>query len=271
LGQVSLPSFDYSSARNTAINYNVSSGVSYSLARRSSLSADYRLSHSGYTGADVRTQGVGGTYRLGITRYGTFNAGYHFLQADYPQIAGTPQLYRLHVIDVGGDYARSLSFSRNTTFSFMVGSAVIDREGSADVRITGSANLNHELNRTWSLYANYFRGMTFVDGFGQPFFSDRISGGAGGALVWQLSLNASASYSRGSSTTTNLSSGGYNSYHGQARLQAPLTSLLSAFGEYFYFHYDYGAGVAVLTRGFAARTNRQGVRGGVTLAVTLLN
>jgi hypothetical protein len=269
LGQVPLPSFDYSSVRNTVISYRLSPGVSYTLDKRSSIEADYRLNYSGYTGVNTRTQGIGGSYRRGISRYGTFRAGYRYVQADYPQFAGTPQIYRLHLIDVGGNYARSLSFSRNTTFSFTVGSSVMDLAGSTDYRMTGSANLNHQLNRTWELHLNYFRGMTFIDGFGQPFFSDTVSGGALGDVVAPLSLSATAGYSRGSGQ--GLSSSGFASYHGRARLQAPLTNLLSAFGEYFYFHYDYGAGVPVLIRGFAAGINRHGVRGGVALAVTPLD
>ena len=111
----------------------------------------------------------------------------------------------IHNIDIGIDYAKALSVSRRTHFSFTTGSAlfyvnqgitnVSDRQ--LNFALLGTANLTHEMGRTWTSSIAYRRSLDFHEGFADPFLAQSVSADLRGLLSRRLSFASGAWYSSG--------------------------------------------------------------------------
>ena len=79
-----------------------------------------------------------------------------------------------HNIDVGIDYNRPLSFSRRATLAFGTGSTAVQDYTGTHYHLTGNANLNYELNRTWNASLGYTRDAQFLENVRQSVFADSL-------------------------------------------------------------------------------------------------
>jgi hypothetical protein len=160
---------------------------------------------------------------------------------------------------MGVDYNHALGRTRRTMIGFTTGSIVVQGANQAtQYRLTGNARWNREIGRTWHLAAAYNRGVSFVDGFQQPFFSDSTALSLGGTLNHRVALSVDGGYATGHIGATSSSNRSEN-YNGTARTTLALSRNAFIVGEYFYSHFRFGVATE-LPESVPRKLDRQGVR-----------
>ena len=262
------PTQDFGISSYDVVSYQGTAGISYQLTTRSSLAFNYGQGQFRYLGQDyeLNTQSVSGRYSQRLTRYATLQLGYGQMEGDYSRgLNPTETTVRRRTIDAGIDYSRPLSLSRRTRVGFTTGSTALDNGTRTFYTLTGSANLNHQLSRTWNLGVAYSRRVGLIGGFAEPIFSDATSASVGGAVGGGAFASLSAGYTNGK---VGLASRGrnYNSVQSSANITVPITRRLAAFGTYFYYRHMFEESVS-LPIGLVPRVDRQGVRAGLSLKI----
>jgi opacity protein-like surface antigen len=267
---------DYDVYSLAAWRTSAGGGISQTIGRRASLEASYWLTNIDYIddSFDYRSHSAGLSYTQRLTGHMSARAGYGYSTAEYSQRAELRPL-NVHRIDAGIDYGRALSISRRTRVSFSTGSAIISGQGQTSGRetsdfafyVSGSADLTHEMGRTWKAQLSYQRGIDAHEGFSQPFLSNGINGGLSGLFSRRLAFSSGADYVIGE---VGLRSGvHYSSVSASAGLQYALSSRLALFGRYLYYKYDFDRQVAVDPR-LPTALDRQGVRVGLTTSIPVI-
>ena len=171
--------------------FNSSASLNHGFTSRASveLIAELRYSDFEYAAGPVkslRSYGVGGRYRHGLTRNAALRLGYVYREGAYG-VTADRRPSALHDIDAGLDYRRALSFSRRTTLNFGMGSTLSSAPvvaGSASdqtsgpelqYRLVGDVSLTHEMGRTWRASLAYNRGVGYSEAFVQPVYSDGVN------------------------------------------------------------------------------------------------
>jgi hypothetical protein len=173
-----------------------------------------------------------------------------------------------HDIDLGIDYHRSLSFSRNTTISFGSGSSALTGQQRTVYVITGQTTLAHSIGRTWSATASYRRGLDLLDGFAGPALSSTASANVGGSLSRRIAFSSRAAVSKGQIGLTG-EDRGYLTASATAGLDVTLGRRAAFDAQYFYYRQRFGSGVTLMPA-LSNGMDRQGVRVGFTLRAPLL-
>lgn len=239
------------------------------LSRRDTI-AYYGLRHRTETGFERRplvVTGGGATYRRQLTRYGALRAGYGYTVADYHRVP--PDILRMHVLDTGYEYLRPLSFSRRTTIGVTTGAQAFDRRGTTIYRALVSANVAHEIGRTWEVIAFYDRGGQYADIVDEPVYADTVRFHGDGLIGGQrLALSLDASYSNGRLTYT-LNQNQVVTYLGSARLQWAFNEHWRLEGIYSYYQYEFGSDVP-LPPGLLPNVSRQSVRVGLSFWLPII-
>ncbi len=280
-GDVAPISPDYPLLEQAAISLFSSASIDHRLTPRASLSADYSLSYTDYRNQNqpFRNWGAGGRFSYRLSSRAGLHLGYHFRRGTYGLYYGNRPIDG-HDIDVGIDYNRALSFSRKTTVGFSTGSSIYrsfspggttvisDWQYKTHYMVTGNAYLNRQIGRSWTARLDYRRGLQFVQGFPDPFFSDSVSAGVGGFMGPRSRLNFTAAYTTGD-VGINIGGRGYDSYTGVASYQFALGKWGALFADYNYYHYVFDPTVP-LPPGMSRGLDRQSVRGGLNLWLPLL-
>jgi hypothetical protein len=217
-----------------------------------------------------KTQSAAARYHRNITKGLRARIGYRYQTAEYVDpTTGTARPIVVGDLDAGLDYGlgRGLALSRRTRLTFGFGSTAYADYGITRYRLTGNANLAYQLARNWTAGLAYRRGVHFFDGFAAPIFSDSVTARLGGQLTQRLSAQASVGYFFGGPEDVN-SVAQYRSNRSVLTLRSELTTRLSAFAEYFYYHYEFND-ATFLIQGAPPRLSRQGVRVGLNLALPL--
>jgi hypothetical protein len=269
-----LADFDlYSSA---AVRTSATGALSQSIGHRASLDASYSLNNVDYLhdGFNYTSQFAGLRYSQRLTRNMNARLGYGYTTAAYSQrVDFRPQ--DIHHIDAGIDYGRALSVSRRTRVSFSTGSAILSGNGETfggattgfSYHLTGSADLTHEMGRTWKAQLAYRRGIDVHEGFAQPFLSNALDGGLSGYLSRKLAFGLSADYVAGDIGLRN--GAHYNSSSTTALLEYALSSRLALFTRYVYYKYEFDHQVSVDPR-LPRALDRQGVRFGLSTFIPVI-
>jgi opacity protein-like surface antigen len=269
-----LPDYDvYSLA---AWRTSVGSALTQTIGRRASVDASFGLTDIDYINAsfDYRSYFAGLHYTQRLTRNMSANLGYGYSTAEYSQHVELRPLH-VHRIDAGIAYGRALSISRRTHVSFSTGSAIISGRGETSGQqtsdfayyLSGSADLSHEMGRTWKANLAYRRGIDLHEGFSQYFLSNAMSAGLNGLISRRLQFSSGADYVFGE---VGLGSGAhYTSVSTNAGLAYALSSRLALFGRYVYYTYDFDRQVAVDPR-LPRALDRQGVRVGLSTSIPVI-
>jgi hypothetical protein len=215
---------------------------------------------------DLTTHTAGFQFRRSLTRNAGLRLGYSFSSGGY-QFANTDDV-TAHNIDVGVDYARSLSIFRRTTFSFATGSSIVQIDGTNYFRVTGDANLNHQISRTWTARLSYNRGVGYVGGFSEPFFSDGLNASISGFIGRRFNMGLTGGYVDGNLGVAG--GNGVKSYSANFTAQYAFTQYLAADFSAYSYKYDFEDQSITLPGGLPGRFNRQGVRAGLSLWLPLL-
>jgi hypothetical protein len=265
LGQVSVPSLDYSLTATDGHSLDAAAAATYRLTARSTATAEYGRGYSRYGSDELERERWSGRYEYGLSRHATLRLGYGREDAEY---VGTNH-YSRRTIDAGIDYSRPLSFSRRTTLSFRAGSSGLDDGQNTYYTVIGYVKLSHQLSRDWSVHAGYDRSIGFVGGFLEPFLASAVIGNAVGTIGRRVQVEASAGYSDGTvGFTTVPTENGYVTYTAGGRVQILLARNLWAFGEYIHYHYRFEDEVDLPFRS-PHRLSRRGVRGGLSYTIAV--
>jgi hypothetical protein len=274
-------------------NYTTYLTISRDTSKRSTLSAAVNYNRtdfaqggeSEYRDSQYWSAGARWTYRMSqnaSARLGyTYRTGNYAVRATETSPAAD---LAVHDIDVGIDYARALSFSRSTKFSFSTGTVAYQAVGgevpgnSQDFRFNfiGSARLTHEIGQSWLAALTYQRSLQLVNGFSAPFLTDAVTGSLGGFLGSRSRLLVQGGLNWGSYGYGYATPGGRTgdrrtrTTYVTPSFQFALTSYLALDASYFYYWYEFDEGAAPLPEGFLPRYDRQGFRVGLSAWVPLL-
>jgi hypothetical protein len=273
LGAVLPSNLDYAVLRSSSVIVNTTESLDQQLSRRSSITFSYDFTQQTFgnstpaTGAtDLQAQGCAIRFRRQVSRYMSLRLGYGYRHAVYNYPAHS--VVDGHNIDVGVDYARSLAFSRHTTFSFSTGSTIVDFQGNRFANVTGNATLSHLFTRNWNGSVAYNRDLSFVASISQPMFADSATARLQGIIAQRVMVTFSGGYLSGSlglsQETTSVHTG-----TGAVSLVYALTDYLGLTADYSYYTYDFSNAVA-LPVGLKPNFDRNSVRGGLTLWLPLI-
>lgn len=267
---------DYDLFRSSAYRTSAVVRLSQAFGARTSLEAWYTVMDVNYSDNDYdyQSRAVGGRLAQRVTRNAGFHVGYSYATPTYAAAFGPVGTARLHNIDAGIDYSRSLSLSRRTRFGFSTGSTLVvtDQAASGGARDTryqfiGSADLTREIGRTWTAQLAYRRSVDFREGFAAPFLADGVSGNINGLFSRRLRFSSSNDFSFG--TVGIGSSNRFHAYSINNELDFALSRYLATFVRYVYYVYDFDAQVALDPR-FTRTFERQGARAGVMASIPLV-
>jgi hypothetical protein len=220
-----LPDTDFPVSLHHYVTWKAGLSTSHRLSRRAWITADttYSTRRLGVDGRQFRTAAGGGRlrYQVGVNTF--LKAGYHYADAQYSDELS----YARHVIDLGADFSRDLSIARRTTFSFSTGTSMITYPVDADqpagrgarnrFRLSGAAQLRHEMGRTWTASLGYQRGVQFLEAWPDPLLSDSVTAKVDGSVSRRVQFSASARASTGRNARL-ADENGFNLYHGAATL-----------------------------------------------------
>jgi len=111
------------------------------------------------------------------------------------------------------------------------------------------------------------RGLGFVQGLYQPYFSNAVSASLSGLFTRRLHGSIDGSYNDGQIGVVGQGNG-LNAYAGSERLRFALNRITAVYGEYTAYRYRF-ASAADVVPGLPTHLNRQGVRAGLTLWLPL--
>jgi hypothetical protein len=271
--------------------FDTSATAWYSVTRRGSIEglAMYRHSglpeSSGATVASLRSYGVGGRFRQGISRYATLQLGYVYREGQYGFVRANAST-TVHDIDAGVDYERALSLTRRTTLDFSTGSAIVslpalavslDQVGGTELqfRLVGNVGLTHEMGRTWRARIAYNRDVGFAEAFAQPVFADAVTASLTGFFNRRIDLTVTGGFSSGevglgrTLRPSDASNSSFHTWNFTARSRYALGSMWAMYGEYLYYSQDLGSAV-IVPSGLPSVLDRQTIQVGLTFWVPLL-
>lgn len=232
-------------------------GFNLKLGRRSSLDFNYGLTRSdlGSPGGAMKTTTAAGRFTTRVTK----NLGVHLGYGRTEGRLGTnANNYRLDNIDAGIDYNRGLSLTRRTFLNFSTGTTAINDGIHTFYTATGEARLNHEIGRSWLAAAAYTRGVTFVEQFPVPFFSDSVTLSLGGLISRRVQFHSLASAVLGQAGIS-LQTNPYGSYQGMVGFNSALTANLAVGVDYLYYRYGFDS-FALLPDRLSRGMSRHGAR-----------
>jgi hypothetical protein len=133
--------------------------------------------------------------------------------------------------------------------------------------VNGNATLTRSISRSWSASIGYYRGVTYMVGFTQPFSSDSGSAGVGGQIVPRLFFSAGAGASRSQAVFEQ--SGNLIAYTGSARLTYGLFGNVGLYAQASYYKYSIPPTV-LESFGFTPQLQRRSVSVGVSTWLPLI-
>jgi opacity protein-like surface antigen len=272
LGELLPADHDFSADVRGYYAYQTNAELSHMqrLTRRLSFAANYAYQlwtmPSEY--GDLSSQNIAGRFVHEMARGLSLRLGYGLMEARYGR--SEDHRTRTHNIDTGLDYGRTLSFSRQTSLSFSSGAGAIDDGAAIRYTVIGSANLIHQMGRTWNLSVAYNRNVGFVQAFDAPFFGDAVNGGLTGLITRRVSFKSGFGYSVGDFGKSGSQSSTFETMTGSAGLNTALTRNLAIGVEYVYYRYSFSE-TELLPVGFRPETARHSIRAGLNVWAPLFN
>jgi opacity protein-like surface antigen len=249
---------DFASSSQHYAAYSGVMSFEHRLSRRTTFSIDgtYHIRDSSFQGLrTVRSAGAG--ISRSLTRDLSLRLGYRYYDAEYDGYGGRAAN---HVIDVGIDYAHALSISRRTQISFSTGTSA-DRSAVTNqmrYRAIGSADLTHEIGRTWFASLGYSRGVRFIDSWPEPVFYDGATAQLSGLVTRRLQVFASLRAAFGKQEVF-ADSSRFHTYYGNTGLSYALSRFINAGVTYAYYQHRFPNSF-VLAPGYPSHVSRETVR-----------
>ena len=263
----------------TALYHFTQATVSQDLTRRSSVNISYQLQQTDFSShpADQTVQTGQAYYRYDFAQGTSLSLGYGYIESSYERFGAADTTYGFHEIIANLNHSRAFSLTRATTFSFGVGSALaqpaVDRASGASrsrmrLLATGTALLDHQIGRSWSIGISYARALQFLDGFTEPQLTDTVMATLGGLVSRGIDVSASVGYGRGSPASG--AAGTFDTYQAVAQIRFALNRHASFFSQYFFNRYGSSRGDVNPLFGLRQDYGRHGARVGLDLWAPLL-
>ena len=256
--------------------YDSAGTLTYGLGRRSSIdfAGSMRYTEFDEVGYEpLHTYSAGVHFARNVSRTMKLRLGYTRRSGEYLAAAGDSATAITHDLDIGVDYQRALSFSRRTRLTFSSGSTIVDNSVSPTKRdrhlaVTGALGVSHELGRSWRAQGGFTRGVSFVDGFAGPVFSNGITASLSGLFTRRIDFNASVGGSFGNIADAHAGQD-FSTYFSTSRVRYALNRTWAAFGEYTFLYSDVGT-QPIAIYGSSSPLQRNAVRVGLTLWIPVL-
>jgi hypothetical protein len=253
--------------------YATTASLTQRLSSRATAGVDSGFSYTDFTSGaaskPLKSYDVHGYFAYRVNRTATVRLGYIYKEGQYWSGPGA----REDGFDIGVDLNRALSRSRRATFSFNVGSALINGPAQPDVsnalvprhqyRVVGSGAVSYDIGNTWRARGSYRRGLQFVEGMASPVFINGYAAEVGGFVNGRTDILASGGYSTGEGAIA-ASGSAFSTYTGDIRLRYAVARNLAFYVEYSYYSYRFVRGFLV-TPGFDPLLSRNGIHVGLTL------
>jgi hypothetical protein len=216
-----------------------SAGITSNYTKRSSIELSGIVRQTNFASApqhNFSSIGGHGQWRRQMTRDLAVRAGYGREQLRQRAPEGD-LLFTNELLDIGIEYAKSISVSRRTSLSFGTETSMLrQNEGAKHFRLNGNVRLEKGFQRTWQAIVAARRGTDFLPGFRAPVLTDQANLALAGYLAKRVSLNLNAAAGQGEVGFND--SRKFISYTGDARLTVAVTRHLGVFGQYVYYHYQ---------------------------------
>lgn len=260
---VEAPQPDYVPVDAQYLSYDAGIGVSHRASRKVTLSASATHRNTSKLEHQFWSQSANANVQIQMTREASLRLGYTVSEGHYE---GRPTV-RVHRPDIGVDFARALSLTRRTSFTFGVGTEATKSGDHTRIRASGSAEVTHEIGRSWLARGAYHRGTYFIETLPEPVFSDSFTASLSGLLTRRIQFVSIASASMGKS---GLNTKPFDTYRGSAGLSMALTRYMNVGTNYAYYKYVFDPSIELPT-GVPRAVNRQSIRGYVSMWVPILN
>jgi len=264
-GQFPNPSLYLATGRQEYLSLDSNVVLNHAMSRRVTFNAQYNFgkSETAYTLLDATDSSMlftrHGAYaglRFEVARGLGVRMGYGYSDGSY---SASPTRGRTHNIDAGLDYSRALSISRRTTFSFTTGSAALTNGDSTSYQFVGTANLAHEIGRSWLASAAYDRSFRFVDTLLQPAFYDSFGVSLGGLISRRVQFQSGVRGVIGTLGYEADASSEFDTYQGYTGISFALNRFMQVGTDYSYYRYRFDQR-ALLPLGVPHNVDRQSIR-----------
>jgi hypothetical protein len=256
-----VPSYDDFISDDAYTWYSASVDINQQITGRVSAYGGYALQSAELSlNQQHRVDSGRGGIAIGLSRDLGVRMGYSYSQG---RLGGRDSLIRSHAIDAGLDFSRALSLSRRTTLSFSTGSTAIRDRQRTHFRLTGRAQLDRAIARTWRTGIGYTRDVHYMEQLGDVVFSDGVHAFVGGLLNRRQSLQATVGVSVGD-VGFQASDNGASTTFASVGLVNSLSRVAALTVDYRYYVHSFGSSVALPT-GVLRDLDRHSVRAYVTL------
>ena len=246
-------------------------GINVELTKRTTFTVDGFARQTTFNDASVdrfASRGGRGLFRQQLTRSLSLRAGYGREEAAQSITTGGEERFTHELIDVGVDFAKSMSMGRRTTFALATETSVVREDGGPrHFRLNGTLALERRFLRTWITRLGARRATEFMPGFRGPVFTETARLSLDGYFTKRLLLNANGEGGRGHVGVTDTRR--FDSYTAATSLTFALTRNFGVFGQYAYGRYQMPADpLALIT---VPRYARQAVSVGVKTWVSIID
>jgi hypothetical protein len=289
-GYDALPLAADAAALNNPAN-GLTSGLSWSTtgiasltrewSRRVRTSAYYDYTRREYVrgpGFDGHSQSGAFGYEQNLSQNFIWRSNYRFSNATLFEPTRTRPI-KDHTVDGGFTYTKNISRTRRVVLGATLGATLVDTVSTVTElpldywTPSGTATLYMDLYRSWSIGADYRRGVAVLDGITtEAFVSDAVIVRAGGHVNSRTDLTFATGYSNGR-TGDAITNGGYATYIGTAQVRVGVARWAALIANYNYFNYQIDAftvpvGVTLTT--IPSSFDRHAVRFGLTMWLPLV-
>ena len=223
------------------------------------------------TWTDISSYSLRGRYSRNTTKNIALSTELRYRSGEFGYRTGgtTTEL----AVDMGVDYTRPLSASRQATLGVHVGVSGADYPGNVlglegfrrQYRVVGDGAFNFPFSQSWSASVSIRRGVEYETDLPTPVVSNGARVSVAGLLTSRVDVLFSSGYASGESIL-NPNALVFDTYTGDVRVRYAVSRTFAVFGEYFYYYYDVQNG-ALLVAGIPPGLERNGVRAGLTLLV----
>lgn len=259
---------DYAIESYESVQYGTHVGIDQAVGRRSNLGVGYTFNFTDFRQENERLRdftnhAANVTFSSGFTERTDWLANYTYQRGNYGygRLPGS-DVFENHEALLGIRHERRLSPSRRLFLNASGGPSVTYAPDQFGVRreYTGgaaSAGFGVDLARSWGLRGDYRRSIRFLDGFNQPFYSNRGTLTLSGYVTRAWSLVFNGGYDTGEVSFSGQRN--YSTALAQVQSQHALTRHIALTGTYFFYRYNYDSSVT-LPDGLPGKLDRQGVR-----------
>lgn len=219
--------------------FELNAGFISQYTKRSSVSISGFTRETRFSELSDQTDQIRGGHALWkrqMNRVLAVHAGYGRDQLSQSR-GGIEQRYTNELLDLGVDFAKSLTMARRTTLAFATETSVTrEGVGARHFRMNGTIAFEHHFLRTWRTQLSAKRATEFLAGFRGPVFTERGRASLNGYLGNRVLLNVDAEAGKGAVGINDQHQ--FISYTGHGKLTYAMTRHLGVYTQYGYYNYQ---------------------------------